>query len=274
MHAEASAAADLFTQGQTLLTQGDFDAALKAFASAARQDSKNQAYRDQYALVRRVIQMRQTLAKEENPQKWQETASALRAFYYDNRLYSQALPIDEQIYDRLKTPESAVMLARTRLELGQNTLAAQLLEKLSGDARTPQVEVLQALASARAGNLVPAKSVAQNLGTPENADAAMYFDVARLDALVGKHGASAGALTRCFEMTPPSRLDALKSLAKACKDLEPVLANADYAGVLATASKVKESPCSGGSGCGNCKLAGSCAKAGASSPPPAGEKTP
>jgi thioredoxin-like negative regulator of GroEL len=269
-----SSAADLFAQGQALLGKGDFDAALKAFAAAARQDSQNQAYRDRYALVRRIGKMRETIAKEQNPQKWQETALALHTFYYDNGLYSEALPLDEHIHAKLNTASSARMLGRTKLELGQAAEAAAVLDSLPSDARTPETEALRGLALARAGQLDAARQLAEQLGVPDKGDPNQFYDLARLNALVGRSQEAATALTRTFEFTAPSRLDGVKSAARASKDLEGLLADQAYAGVLATASKVKESSCTGGSSCGSCASAGSCSKSGASAHAAHGEKKP
>ena len=256
----AHPAADAFAQGGALLVKGDFDAALKAYATAAKADSANQAYRQQYSLVRRVIKMRKRIEKENNPEKWTSTAEPLRAFYYEHGVYTEALPLDRQFHAKMNTPESAAMLAQTQLELGMNDEAAGLLSSLDKDKITPRSQVLLGIAFARQGKLDDARRIAKDFAVPKDAKPPVLWNLARLRALVGDSSDALGLLTRCFESTPPSRLDAAKTGAKESNDFRTLLASADFAKVLETKSKVKESGCSSGTSCGKCPSRASCGK--------------
>lgn len=256
----ADGAAEAFDQGDVLLAKGDFDAALKAYATAAKADSANQAYRQQYSVVRRVIKMRKRIEKESNPEKWASTAEALRAFYYEHGVYAEALPLDRQFHARVNTPQSAAMLAQTQLELGMDAETAALLSSLDKDKTSPRTQVLLGIALARQGKLDEAKGIAKDFAVPKDAGPPVLWDLARLRALVGDSSDALGLLTRCFESTPPSRLDAAKTEAKESNDFRTLLANADFAKALETKSKVKESGCSGGSRCGKCPSRASCGK--------------
>ena len=79
----ADQAAESFKLGRALMVKAEFDAALKAFTEAAKANPDRQEYRQQFALVRRIIKMRKRIDQEQNPEKWETTAQALRSFYYD-----------------------------------------------------------------------------------------------------------------------------------------------------------------------------------------------
>lgn len=248
----------LFAQGDVLLAQADFTAALKAYANAAKADPEAQAYRQQYAMVRRIIKMREAIEQEKNPEKWESTARALRSFYYEHGIHGEALGLDRQFHTRLNTAESAAMLAETELTLGMNAEAAELLSGLGEDKNSLQTQVFLGIALARLEQVDKAKTIAEGCKVPDDAGPGTLFDVARLRALIGDASGALALLARSFESTPPSRLDAFKDYAKKAPDLSAVVARADFAKVLETASKVPESSCSGGTSCGKCPSQSSC----------------
>jgi tetratricopeptide (TPR) repeat protein len=263
----AETAAALVAQGKGLLAKADFEGALKAYAEAAKTDSQNQDYRQQYAVLRRVIQMREGVDKETNDEKWRGTVAGLRAFYYGNDLYGEALALDRKAHTKLKNADSASALAQTQLQMGQNAEAAVTLSALDEKSATPQSQVLLGIALARQGKNDEAKALAGKIETPKEGMPGLLYDLASLHALTGDTAGAAALLTRCFENTPPSRVDAFKATAKQDKDLASMVASADFAKALETTSKVKESACTGGSNCGSCPSKGSCSTASKSACP-------
>ncbi len=253
----AEEAAASMKKGDELLANADFDGALKAYASAARTDSANQDYRAQYAILRRVIGMREDLAREQNPRKWETSARALHSFYLSRKIYSEALDLGRRIHDRLNTAESAAMLAESLLGADRNQEAEQVLAGL-GQKATPQTDILLGIAQARQQKLDQARAAAGKITLPADADAGIVFDLACLKALLGDKAGSAALLTRCFEMIPPSRLETVKEHARESKDLAAIAGSPEFAEALKTQSKAKESGCSGGTSCGSCSKKGGC----------------
>jgi tetratricopeptide (TPR) repeat protein len=256
----ADRAAQLSSEGSTLLAKADFDGALKAYAQAAKADPENEGYRQQYALVRRISKMRKGIDKERNPEKWETNARALRSFYYENEIYAEALALDRQFHARLNTAESAGMLAETELALGMNGEAAELLSGLDEQQASPHTRTLLGIALARQGKLDEARALAPECVPPDGAGPAPYFDLARLRALLGESSPALETLARSFELTLPSRLEALKTKAKTCPDFAALATGPDFAKALETPSKIKESDCSGGSSCGKCPHRAKCSK--------------
>ena len=92
--------------------------------------------------------------------------------------------------------------------LGQNDEAAELLGGLSAEYASARTKVLQALAQVRLGNLDEARKLVQALPEATDAEGAgHYYDLARLQWLLGDKAAALAALTRALELTPPSQLD-------------------------------------------------------------------
>jgi len=252
-------AAARFAEGKALLVKGEFDGALAAYAAAAKADPKNEAYRQEHALLRRIIKMRREVQEEKDAKKLETTALALRVFYYDNGLFRQALDLDKEIHGKLRTVDAAARLAETQLQLDMNAEAAAVLAAVAEGEMTPQARILSGIAVARQGKIDDAKLVARKCPKPDDLGPGLLFDLARLHALIGNRDKATGLLIQCFESTPPSRLDGFKGHAKACKDLGGLVASAaEFDAVMRTQSKVKESACSTGADCGKCPSKSSC----------------
>jgi tetratricopeptide (TPR) repeat protein len=254
----ADDAAASATEAETLLAKADFEGALDAYKTAAKTDTKNMEYRQQYAILRRVIKMRKSIDQESNPEKWEGIFRGLRAFYYEHDIYGEALELDRKACDRLKTPQSAVLLAQSQLKNGKNEDVIETINALPEDAVTTEALVLKGVALARLGRTDEAKGILESLDLPKDAPPYLQYDLACLHALLENTADALAALTACFEGTPPSRLDGVKTSAKTDADLANAVASADFEKVLATQSKVKESSCSGGTSCGSCPSRGSC----------------
>lgn len=256
---DASAA---FLQGEKLLAAGDLKDALKQYGVAVKLEGDNQEYVQQYLMVRQVVMLQSALAKETNPQRWEQTALALRTFFGAQRLHDQALTIDQAMWDRSKTSDNAIQLADTLLALDKSAEAAQLLTGLSPQQRTGASQSLLAVSLARQGKLDEAKSLAGRIPAASQADPGALFMVARMHAAIGDNDRALAALKRSYEAVPPSRLDALKSLTRECKDFAELTSLASFSAVMKTTSKVVESKCSGGSSCASCPMRGKCAGGG------------
>mgnify|MGYP005836385671 CR=1 FL=1 len=260
-------ASKAFTEGKALLAKGDFDGALKAYAEAAKADSdKKQEYRQQYAILRQVITMRSAVETEKNPQKSQAMIRALRSFYRQNSLHSEALALDKKAFAKSNSAESAAALAQTQLAMGMNREASQFLGGLDEKLLTSETRILLGIALARQKKIDAAKAALDKCKLEKDAqDYGLLYNMACAKALVGDHAGALDMLTQAFQATPPSRLDFLKADAKKDSDLAGLAGSAGFEKALKTESKVKESKCSGGSSCGNCPSRGSCSSGGAGS---------
>jgi hypothetical protein len=251
-------AARLFADGRALLAKADFDGALRAYAAAMQADTENDDYRMEHSVLSRVIKIRAKFDEQKDAEKWAATARSLRAFYYDNDIYSEALALDKRVHARLNTTESAAMLAETQLELGKDADAAALLGGMNDSELTPQARVLLGIAWARQKKLDEARQTAGKLPKADEAGPGLLFDMARLASLTGDLKLAAELLTKCFEATPPSRLEGFKSYAKQCQDLGGLVKTEAFAKALRAESKVPESKCSSGTSCGKCPMRGGC----------------
>ena len=254
----AEDAARVFADGKALVSAVKFDEALQAFATAVKADANNQEYRQTHAMLRQVIRMREEIEKTQAPDEWMSMARALRTFYHDHGVYSESLPLDRKIHQQHLATDSAAMLAETLLALDENSEAAEMLGNLDKKETTPRTDVLLGLSLARQGRIEEAKAVASKASVKDDAGPRVFYELGCLRALTGDPKASLEALTRSFELTPPGRLDACKAEAKECKDLAALASTADFAKAIETQSKVKESSCSSGAGCGKCPKRAKC----------------
>jgi tetratricopeptide (TPR) repeat protein len=247
-----------FREGQALLKQGNLAGALKAYTAAAQADRANQQYLQQFMLVRQAAMLQDALGKEQNAERWASMAQALRSFYVSQGLHAQALPLDQQVFQRQPSANTAIQLAETQLALGQPAEAAAVLSGLAESQTTPGSQGLLAIALARQGKQAEARQVADAIPAASNAGPGTLYILARMQAALGNQEQSANALKQCFESLPPSRLEALKAHARTCTDFVALKTTAAFTAALATESKVPESKCSGGSSCANCPMRGNC----------------
>jgi len=256
--AQGETAAEAFQRGGALLKQGDFPKALTAYAAAARADSENQDYTRQYALVRQVMALRDRLATEQDPRRWEYFARALHRFYVASGLLDEALALDKQIHARLNNASSAVLLAQTQLSMNRNAEAAEVLGSLGAQKATVSTQALQGVALGRLGKTDEARQIADAMAVPSDAGPGELYTVARLHAVTGNADGALRFLGQCFEAVPPSQLPAFKRHAEASPDFVTLASSPGFAEVLKTESKVSESKCSGGSKCAGCPSRGKC----------------
>jgi hypothetical protein len=131
--ARAETAAESFANGEKLLTKGDFQGALTAYAAALRADQANQDYAQHYAMLRRILQLRKSLGEEKDLERWENTARALHAFYVEEKLYPELLALGQQAHRKLNNQWSAVALAETQLSMDRNQEAAATLTELGSN---------------------------------------------------------------------------------------------------------------------------------------------
>ncbi|UCF33401.1 MAG: hypothetical protein JSV78_13815 [Phycisphaerales bacterium] len=251
-------AAQAFADGKALLAKADFEGALEAFKKAAKTDANKPDYREHYAVLRQIVKLRQRSAEETDEQRWLEMAQALRAFYHEQGLYREALPLDREIYRREPGSHTVAQLAETQLALRMNSETVALLSDLPKEQRTERTKVLLGLAYARQGRTEDAASIADQVSVKACAGPDTFFELACLHARVGENDGALTAMTRSFELTPPSDLEDRKADARSCEDLAGLAQTPEFAAALKTESKVKESGCSGGTSCGKCPKRGGC----------------
>jgi tetratricopeptide (TPR) repeat protein len=253
----ADVASESFERGKALLAKGSLHAALGAYADAVRADRDNQAYLQEFMLVRQAVALEQAFAREKESGRWLQTAQALRSFYVRNGVYAKALRIDQQIHKRQDTESSALQLAETQLAMGKCVDAEQVLSAL-GPERTRAAQAMLAVALARQDKLDEARRLAKSITAPTFCDPGTLYSIARMRAAVGDTTECLAVLTRCFQATPPSRLETLKDHAKKSPEFSAMASTASFQAVLQTDSMVPESKCSGGASCAGCPMRRQC----------------
>ena len=256
----AGPAEDADARGKELLAKVDFNGAMRAFATAARADTKNQQYRRSFAKVRQVIALRDRLDKEQNPERWEYIARALLNFYTNERIYPAALELGEKMHGKLNTASSARMLGETQLAMGKNVEAEKMLAAFDPQKATVATKSLYGLALVRTGKADKAAKIAKSLVVDENSGPQALYCAARLQAAVGNAPEAVELLRSCMENVQPSLQDGYREHGRHCEDFALLSSTDVFAKALATESKFPESKCSGGSKCAGCPNRGKCAK--------------
>ncbi len=259
--ARGESAQQAYQKGQTLLSKGDFNGALKALAAAARADGQNQEYMQRYAMVRRVLQLQQKMEAEKDPQRWLYMARALHAFYIGEGLLDETAALDRKIHAKFNDTSSATLLAETELALNNNAEAADVLKKLEPNQSSAVTQALLGIALARQGKMDDAKRVTKAIVRPADVEPRTVYTLARLHAVTGDSDAAMKELGQVLESVPPSIQVSYREHATRCPDFRALAGTKQFAQVLKTESKIPESRCSGGQGCAGCPNRGQCPKA-------------
>jgi tetratricopeptide (TPR) repeat protein len=209
-------------------------------------------------MTRQVIELRKALVSEKDPQEWEALARALRSFYHREKIFPEALVLDQQLHARINNGVSATMLAETQLALNQNREAIKVLSALEPAKNNAATQALLGIARAREGQKEEARKIAEAYSLPEPAGLGLVYLAARLHAASGNADKALNLLKTTFEGVPPSRLETFKAVVKECPDFAGLAASSGFAQVLQTKSKVAESNCSGGTDCGSCPMRGKC----------------
>jgi hypothetical protein len=259
-HATAQTAKQAFAKGKALLAAADFQGAMQAFARAAQADLANQEYLQHFAIVRRVVALREMLDTETDDTRWEYIARGLYKFYSSHELKGESLALAGKMHDRLRSASSAKMLADAQLDSDMNAEAAATLASLPASQQTAATRALRGVALAREGHVDEARQIAGSLTLTEDVGPGQVYAAARLSAAVGNHKDATKLLSRSFESVAPSLLPAFKQQAQKCPEFAGLVSKPAFAQALQTESKVPESKCSGGSRCSSCPMRAKCSK--------------
>jgi tetratricopeptide (TPR) repeat protein len=232
----AESPAEIFSQGRQQLRDGNLEAAAKTFDQASAAEPANKEYSAKAEQLRKVLQLKQVLVKEQDDGPWTRVARALHSYYRSEKLNDEALKLDLQIHERLNSALSAAILADTLLTLGKYDEAVALIEQLPEKKHTLDTDVINAIALARSGKQQEALAAADAVKLPEEICAGKAYLLARLNGAVGRNEEAAKYLKKSFESTPPEKLPNFQNAAKNNQDLAKLLADPQYASLLSTGS--------------------------------------
>jgi tetratricopeptide (TPR) repeat protein len=241
-----------------IVEKKDYALALNEYATAAKANPQATYYREQYAVLQRVIKMKKLLAEETNPEKWKSYAKATRSYVYNKGFYSEALETDRAAANKFDSGDYAANLLETLLLTGQNEEAAKFAESKQPADKTIRYQTLIAVVSARAGKTAEAVEAIKAVEVNPKTNPASYFDSARVYWAAGDKDKAMASLKTLLEHTPPSETPGVQEMIKRSVEFAPLRDSEELKVVLATESKVTQSGCTGGSNCGSCSLKNKC----------------
>ena len=245
---------------QLITEKQDFKAALMVYAKAARANPSSVYYKNQFALLRRIIKMNRALTVETNPKKWTSYAKAVRSYYYTQGYYTQALELDMQAFKKFPEPSFAVNKLESLLLLNKNQQAAELLTHNSLKANTDmRLSTLRLVCLSRTNQTDKALASAESIKIDPRKYPETLLDLARVYKAANKDKLAMACLKQFLEHTVPTALPGMRRMAENCTEFNTLLNTKSFQAVLATQSKVSQSGCTGGSSCASCKLKSKCA---------------
>ncbi|AQQ71073.1 Flp pilus assembly protein TadD [Limihaloglobus sulfuriphilus] len=251
-------AEDNYAQGTEQMKQGDFDGAMKSFASAAKLDREQTKYREMYSLVRRIIKTRNVMETEANLAKWKQYAAGLRNFYYSYRLWDQAYELDKELFAKESTDENRLMLVESMVAAGKNKEALAELDKLAEEKVDNEAKLYRAMALGSSGEKDAAAAILKDIKIADDAPNGMKYYASRANMVIGDKEHAYEYLKKTLEGVPPSAIENFRLTVKSAPEFAQVTDSEEFTAVLNTESKISESSCSGGGDCGSCRLSSSC----------------
>ncbi len=247
---------------QYIEQEQNYQAAVTAYAQAARKNPTDAYYRNQFALLRSVAKMQAALASETLPEKWKTSAEPVRTYLYSRGFYQAALAVDQAAYEKFKDLPSAVQKLESLLMVGQATHAQSFVQSLNpttGTAVPSRWQTLRLVAMAHTGRAPEALAATADVKINPQDNLNGLFDVARICKAAGKTDEALSALRLFLEHTVPSEMATSQNMITLCADFKDLQDKEAFKSVLATPSKVSQSGCSGGSSCATCALKDKCA---------------
>ncbi|MBP7050975.1 MAG: tetratricopeptide repeat protein [Phycisphaerae bacterium] len=246
---------------QYIETDQNYQAAVTAYAQAARANPAVQYYRDQFALLRSVAKMQAALASESVPEKWKAYADAVRVYHYSKGYYQAALKVDQAAQAKFNDPSVAIRKIETLLLVGQDGQAQPLVQSLSqaAPAALPaRWQTLRAVVLSHTGQTDQALAAVANLQINAKTTPASLFDLARIYKASAKVDEALNCLRLFLEHTVPTEMATSRNMITLCADFRDLHDQEAFKTVLTTQSKVAQSGCTGGSSCSSCALKGKC----------------
>jgi hypothetical protein len=241
-----------------IVNDHNYTAALNEYVAAAKANPQEVYYRQQYAVLQRVVKMQNLIKTEINLEKWKSYAKAMRGYYYNKGFYSEVLALDLQAANKFNTGEFAANAVETMLLNGKTADAVKFIEEKKPEDKIVRYETLSLAAQALNGKAKESADALQALKIDPKTDSKSYFDAARIYNAAGDKEKTLSSLQLLLENTLPSEIEAERLMIKRTADFASLNGSEDYTKVLATQSKVEQSGCTGGSSCSTCKNRSKC----------------
>jgi tetratricopeptide (TPR) repeat protein len=250
-----------------ILEQGDYNKALKLFATAAREQTDQPYYKEQYAILRRVIKMKRAMQAEQMQKelseaelkKWNSYYSAVRAYYYDQGLYSESIELDKTASEKLGTDQSIINYLETLAVLDKVQQAEQFISTSSESVKDKtEFVILESLFKQRAGNAVNIQELDIKASKAAKDAPRAFVYLACIYQLQDNQNKALQSIVKALENTPPTQITMTRKLITNMKEFNEILKTDKYQRAMETESKIYQSGCTGGSSCNSCSLRETC----------------
>ena len=246
----------------------DFNSALKLYAGAARQNSDNPYFKDQYSILRRVIKMKSALDKaadkndkpnEKVLERLSSYYQAVRAYYYSKGFYSESMKLDEMAMKLVPGQQQTLNYLESVVVVNPDD-ASDTVSSICADSadEASEYELFNLLMKSRNAGSSDLTSEIDKITVDPEANPAGFVYLACIYKNAGDETKAYEMVQKALEHTVPSEINGTRILASSMKEFKDDVNSDKFAAVLKTESKVAQSGCTGGSSCGSCSLKGKC----------------
>ncbi len=252
---------------QLIQEKSDFDAALKLYASAARQYKDQPYYKDQYAILRRVIKMKRAMEAESMQgdlskaqlKRWTSYYNAVRGYYYDHGFYIESAKIDKTAVIKIKNDQAKLNYIETLTVLDEVNEVKELISEPNESIKgRPDFIALQSLIQQRMDEVVDIAHIEKMLIAKPQENPRAFVYLGCIYQLQKNQKKAYQSIVKALENTPPTQISMTRRLIENMKEFKDIRKTDKYLAVIKTGSKVYQSGCTGGSSCNSCSLKDKC----------------
>lgn len=248
--------AELATQAEIALQQGNFDSAVTLYQQASNKDQNNTEYRKASTIIKNVILFRKNLPTETNIQRWTSMSLSLRTFYLEHHINSETYAISKQIYTKHPNLVAASWLVESQILTQRYTEANEFLATIKQPNTI--LMAMQGIVYVKIDQTDQALKIADQLLMISGVSPGFCYYAGMLEALLKRNSAAVAHLVHGCQATVPSRLAMYKDMIYKNTEFQELQKSPEFSEVINAKSVTLESSCSGGSNCGNCPNRNKC----------------
>ncbi len=225
--------------GYALIYQGKIADALAHFKKLEVDQPGNRWSKKAMRPLTQAVRLEKIIAKDRHP-KWASAAKWLQTFYSKNKVPTKLLALSTRATKLFPKDETWTLRhAQALTANGDDKKALAVYDALAVNTGKPTYRAMAAVLCARGKNAAGAS--AQIAAIPKNFESSTTsYNIACAYAILGKIDLAGKLLNRAFELTPMSKLPALKKQAVADPDLANMAKTKALANALEAISLVPE----------------------------------
>lgn len=219
------------TMAGRLLKSGNFEEALVAFRKALRSNETDPVLQREYEDLRRILQYRQLIDDARSATQRNMMVEQLRRYYLRHELHRENIDLAVGDYCVNRSTKNACRLIEAFVHAREYEQAVDFIDSL-GDAANDRFRIEKArilLMDERHGEALRVLQ-AVSASPPDSPD--LLLELSRLQAQTRQNASAIKTLTRCFELMPLQRLQAVRREIADYPEFQAIRTSPEFLAVL------------------------------------------